>query len=185
LLLANAGNLVKDNDTILAVINQLRPAYVDFSVPEHNLPAIREKMAGDPLTVEVRVASQPGRSAQGELKLINNQVDITTGTVLLRAECPNEDEWLWPGQFVDVSLTLAVEKNSVVVPAEAIQFSQQGRYVIVVQPDQTVSFEPVEVGDALGKEVVVKKGLQAGQRLVTSGQLRLQPHSRVEVKRES
>jgi multidrug efflux system membrane fusion protein len=183
-LLVNAGNMVKNNDTILATINQIQPTYVDFSVPEQDLPAVRDRMSNDPMTVEVTISRQPGRHAQGELKLINNQVDQATGTVLLRAEFPNRDEWLWPGQFVDAALTLQVETNVVVVPAEAIQFSQQGRYLVVVKPDQTVEFRPVEIGDSLSGEAVVKKGVQPGELVVTSGQLRLQPGSKVQVKNE-
>jgi len=183
-LLVNAGNMVKNNDTILATINQIQPTYVDFSVPEQDLPAVRDRMSSDPMTVQVTISRQPGRHAQGELKLINNQVDQATGTVLLRAEFPNRDEWLWPGQFVDAALTLQVETNVVVVPAEAIQFSQQGRYLVVVKPDQTVEFRPVEIGDSLSGEAVVKKGVQPGELVVTSGQLRLQPGSKVQVKNE-
>src|SRR6185503_8981331 len=100
----------------------------------------------------------------------------------LRGEFPNEDEILWPGQFVDVILTLDIEKNLVVVPAESIQFSQQGRYVIVVKPDHTVEFRPVEIGESLAQEAVVRKGLQPRELIVTSGQLRLQPGAKVEIK---
>lgn len=181
-LLVNEGNVVKNNDTVLAIINQLRPVYVDFSVPEQHLASIREYLARGPLAVQAVLPSQPSKRAQGRLTVINNQVDPTTGTILLRAEFPNDDELLWPGQFVDVAMTLDVQKNQVVVPAEAVQLSQQGRYVVVVKSDQTVDFRPVEVGDSLAQEVVVKKGLQAGERVVSSGQLRLQPGATVEVR---
>jgi multidrug efflux system membrane fusion protein len=183
-LMVNVGNLVKNNDTVISVVNQVRPAYVDFSVPERYLGAVRDKMKTDSLTVDVRIPSQAGRNAQGQLTLVNNQVDLTTGTILLRAECANDDEWLWPGAFVDVAVTLSVDKDVVVVPAEAIQFSQQGRYIIVIKPDNTVEFRPVELGDSLAGEVVVKKGLSGGEQVVTSGQLRLQNGSPVQIKNE-
>ncbi len=182
LLVVNEGNVVKENDTVLAIINQLRPIYVDFAVPEQHLSAIREHLAQGPLTVAATIPGQPSKRALGQLKVINNQVDPTTGTILLRAECPNEDELLWPGQFVDVTMTLDVEKNLVVVPAEAVQYSQQGRYVALVKPDQTVEFRPVELGESLAQEMVVRKGLRPGEQVVTSGQLRLQPGARVQIK---
>ena len=180
--LVNAGNVVKNNDTVLAIINQLKPIYVDFSIPEHHLETIRDYLGRGALEVTASIPGQSTRRAKGRLNLINNQVDPTTGTILLRAEFGNDDELLWPGQFVDVALTLYVQKNVVVVPSESIQFSQQGRYVIVVKPDQTVDFRPVEISEALGKETVVKKGLQTKEQVVTSGQLRLQPGAKVAVK---
>jgi multidrug efflux system membrane fusion protein len=182
LLIVNEGNVIKNNDTVLAIINQFRPIYVDFAVPEQHLAGIRERMAQGSLKVEALARGQTSRNAEGQLRLINNQVDPTTGTILLRGEFPNQDELLWPGQFVDVALTLSVEKNATIVPADAIQFSQQGRYVIIVKPDQTVEFRPVEIGDSLAQEMVIKKGVQPGEQIVTSGQLRLQPGAKVDVR---
>ncbi len=180
-LLVNEGNVVKDLDTVLAVINQLKPTYVDFSLPEQYLPAVREHMAGSPLKVEASIPGNADRRAEGQLLLINNQVDTNTGTILLRAQFPNENEMLWPGQFVDATLTLAVEHGVVIVPSTAIQLSQDGKYICVVKPDDTVDIRKVELGSTYGSVSVVKKGLQAGERVVTSGQLRLMQGSKVQV----
>jgi len=114
--------------------------------------------------------------------MVNNEVDSKTGTILLRAVFPNEDETLWPGQFVHVKLTLAVRRNAVVVPSPAVQVGQQGNFVFVVTKDQTVESRPVTVDSVLGPETVVTQGLQAQDRVVTSGQLRLINGSKVEIK---
>ncbi len=180
-LLVNEGNVVKDADTVLAVINQLKPIYVDFSLPEHHLPAVREYMAEAPLKVAATIPSNPGRRAEGQLLLVNNQVDTNTGTILLRAQFPNEDEWLWPGQFVDAAVTLTVEQGVVVVPSAAVQLSQDGKYICVVKPDDTADIRKVELGGTFGSVSVVKQGVQAGERVVTSGQLRIIQGSKVKV----
>ncbi len=182
MLLVDEGNMVQNNNTILAVVNQLRPIYVDFSVPEQSLPAVRAAAAVGPLPVEAAIPEVTGQRAEGELAVINNEVDTATGTLLLRAVFPNKDEMLWPGQFVNVNLTLNTERNAVVVPAAAIQLNQEGgRFVCVVQPDDTVAFRPVEIGTTHERLSVIKKGLQAGERIVTSGQIRLVAGSRVKI----
>jgi multidrug efflux system membrane fusion protein len=185
LVIVNEGNVIKNNDTVLSIINQLQPIYVDFALPEQHLPSIRDRLVQGPLKVIASLPGQPSKQASGDLKVINNQVDTTTGTIMLRSVFANQDEMLWPGQFVDVSVTLDVDKNVVVVPAEAVQFSQDGRYVAVVKSDQTVDFRPVEIGDSLAQQIVIRKGLQAGEQVVTSGQLRLQPGAKVQVKTSS
>jgi membrane fusion protein, multidrug efflux system len=165
---------------VLAVVNQMKPTYVDFSLPEQYLPAVREHMTDGPLKVEATIPGYASRRADGQLLLINNQVD-STGTILLRAQFPNEDEMFWPGQFVNATLTLAIEHNVVVVPSAAVQLSQDGKYVCVVKPDDTVDIRKVELGSAYGALSVVKKGLQAGERVVTSGQLRLVQGGKVKI----
>jgi multidrug efflux system membrane fusion protein len=180
-LLVNQGNIVKDVDTVLAVINQLRPIYVDFSVPEQFLPALRERQKEAPLKVEVAIPGDDPHHAEGTLVLINNQVDQDTGSILLRAEFPNEDELLWPGQFVKATLTLAVERGTATVPSASVQLDQTGQHVCVVRPDDTVEMRAVEVGQAFGGVTIVTKGLRPGERIVTSGQLRLVEGSRVKV----
>jgi multidrug efflux system membrane fusion protein len=182
LLLVNRGNIVKDGDTVLAVINQLKPIYVDFGLPEQSLAAVREAAAAGPVPVTAMLPQQPGRSAAGKLAVINNEVDKATGTILVRAEFPNADEWLWPGQFVDVALTLRVEKDAVVVPQSAINLGQRGPFAFVVKPDQTVELRPVKTGSRQGADVVVTQGVAAGEHVVTSGQLRLINGAKVEVK---
>jgi multidrug efflux system membrane fusion protein len=182
LLLVNEGNVVKNNDTVLAVINQIKPIYVDFSVPEQELPRIRRYMSESTLRVEASIPDDSGAPPVGKLAVLNNAVDQTTGTIVLRGEFPNEDEKLWPGQFVNVTLTLTVETNIVVVASEAVQVGQSGQYVFVVKPDQTAEMRPVVVGRSVGGDTVIEKGLQAGETVVTDGQLRVVPGSKIEIK---
>jgi len=179
-LLVNEGNVVKDLDTVLAVINQMKPIYVDFSLPEQYLPAVRERMTGGPLKVEATIPHYPAHCASGQLLLVNNQVD-STGTILLRAQFSNDDEMLWPGQFVNATLTLATEHNVVVVPSAAVQLSQDGEYVCIAKPDDTADIRKVELGGTYGTLRIVKKGVQAGERVVTSGQLRLVPGGKLKI----
>ena len=180
-LLAQAGNVLKSNeDTPLVVIAQVHPIYVSFSVPEQHLTAIKKYQAGGGLKVEAAIDGGQRRAA-GALTFINNTVDPSTGTIQLKATFPNTDDLLWPGQFVDVSLTLTAE-NAVVVPAQAVQAGQQGPFVFVVKPDLTVESRRVKVGRRLPRELVIDEGLTAGERVVTDGQLRLVPGARVEIK---
>jgi multidrug efflux system membrane fusion protein len=180
-LLAQVGNVVKSGeDAPLVVIVQVQPIYVSFSVPEQQLTAINSYRARGTLTVEARIDGGR-RTAAGTLTFVNNTVDPTTGTIQLKATFPNADDALWPGQFVDVVLMLAREA-AVVVPAEAVQAGQQGSFVFVVKPDLTVESRRVKVGRRLPRELVIEEGLQAGERVVTDGQLRLVPGARVEIK---
>lgn len=180
-LLGQAGNVVKANeDNPLVVITQVRPIYVSFSVPEQNLADIKRYRAEGSLKTEVVVAGAQG-TVTGALTFINSTVDPTTGTIQLKATFPNADNVLWPGQFVDVALTLTVD-NAVVVPAQAVQAGQQGAFVFVVKPDLTVESRQVTTGTRLPREIVIAKGLAPGDRVVTDGQLRLVPGARVEIK---
>jgi membrane fusion protein, multidrug efflux system len=180
-ILAHEGNVVKANDTQLAVINQIRPIEVAFSVPEQDLARIRAHAASGELAVE---ATAPGSETKenGRLTFIDNAVDTKTGTVLLKGRFDNQRETLWPGQFVDVALTLGVDRNVITVPAEAIQTGQEGAYVFVVKPDLTVAVRPVQVGRTAGSSVIVEKGLAAGDRVVTDGQIRLADGLKVEIR---
>ena len=181
-VLVHAGNIVEANDTLLAVINQVRPIYVSFSVPEQQLPQVRERAAAGKLAVQALVPHHGDAPVVGELSFINNTVDMTTGTVLLKALFQNDDETLWPGQFVDVAVTLAVQRDAVLVAAEAIQVGQQGQYVFVVAADESAEVRAVVPGDRIGSEIVVTQGLAAGERVVTDGQIRLAPGLKVEIK---
>ena len=180
-LLVQGGNVLKANeDNPLVVIAQIRPIYVSFSVPQQHLAAIKKFRADGTLKVEALPdPSQP--AAAGAVTFMNNTVDPTTGTIQLKATFANSDSALWPGQFVDVALTLTTER-AVVVPTQAVQAGQQGPFVFVVKPDLTVESRPVKVGRRLARELVVDQGLKSGERVVTDGQLRLVPGSRVEVK---
>jgi multidrug efflux system membrane fusion protein len=181
-VLVDAGNVVKNNETVLAVVNQIDPVYVTFSVPEQELPEIRRRAATQKLAVEASFAGDEGSPVAGELSFINNTVDTTTGTVLLKGVFANEAERLWPGQFVQVAMTLSVQRDVVVVPAEAIQTGQEGRYVFIVGPDLTAQVRLVTVGQTKGTETVVATGLAAGERVVTQGQIRLAAGITVQIK---
>jgi multidrug efflux system membrane fusion protein len=181
-LLVQAGNIVKANDTpYLVVIDQINPIYVSFSVPEQNLPEIRKYMAlGKPI-VEAIIPSENKIPELGVLSFVDNAVDPATGTIQLKGTFPNKDRRLWPGQFVDVVLTLKVEPKAIVIPTRAVQTGQQGQYVFVVRSNSTVESRPVTVLRSLNQESVVE-GLQPGETVVTDGQLQLVPGAKVETK---
>lgn len=181
-LLVQAGNVVKANEGDLVVITQVRPIYVSFAVPEQHLAAIKTFRATRDLAVEAALDGGRRRVA-GTLTFVNNTVDPTTGTIQLKATFPNTDNALWPGQFVDVALTLATE-TAVVVPARTVQAGQRGPFVFVVKPDRTVESRPVTPGRRLAGELVIEQGLTGGEQVVTDGQLRLVPGARVEFKPE-
>jgi multidrug efflux system membrane fusion protein len=175
-LLVHAGNLVKVNDVPLVVINRLAPVFVSFSVPEEQLSAVRARYtAGAKLGVEVTPQDAPGSPSHGILTVVDNAVDTTTGTIKLKATVPNDDRRLWPGQFVNVVLTLDTQKNATVIPSEAVQAGQQGSFVYVVKANKTVEARLVTVGQTLDRHVVIDKGLAAGETVVTDGQLLLAP----------
>ena len=190
-VLVYPGNQVKGNDDKpLVVLNQVEPVYVTFSVPESSLAAIRQRArAVEKLKVTAvpssDPASGPGGTPEpqtGELTFLDNAVDMTTGTIVLKATFPNENEALWPGEYVDVLLTLATESGAIVVPTQAVQNGQSGQFVYVVKNDLTVESRPVKVSRTRGAFTVVSAGVQPGERVVTDGQLRLAPGAKVEIK---
>jgi multidrug efflux system membrane fusion protein len=176
------GNVVKAPDDVLLTINQIRPIYVQFGVLEQFLPAIKKQMRTKTLPVSVTFQNMDVPPPAGELTFIDNSVDETTGLIQLRATFPNADRALWPGQFVKVTLQLDELTNAIVVPSQAVQAGQNGPFIYVVKPDQTVEERPVTVGLAYQNETVVEKGLAAGETVVTDGQLRLVPGVKVNVK---
>jgi membrane fusion protein, multidrug efflux system len=180
-LLVHSGNLVKVNDVPLVVIHQVSPIFVDFSVPEQHLGAIRRLNANHKLTVRVSSQDDPGHTASGVLSVIDNTVDSATGTIHLKATFPNTDGMLWPGQFVTAVLTLDTIQNADVVPAVAVQTGQQGSFVYTVKPDNTVEIRPVTVGLTFGDKVVVEKGVGPGDAVVTDGFLALFPGATVRI----
>ncbi len=183
-LLVHIGSAVKARDTNspLVVINQVHPIYVSFSVPEQSLADIRKYRAAASIRVDALIPGQENAPVRGELAFVNNTVDPSTGTIQLKATFPNSDNRLWPGQFLNVLLTLTTEPNAVVVPSQAIQTGQQGPYVFVVKSDLTVEIRSIAPGLALDGETVVQKGLTPGEQIVTEGQIRLVPGARVEIK---
>jgi multidrug efflux system membrane fusion protein len=174
------GNLVKANDTNpLVTINQVVPIYVSFSVPEQSLNDVRVHQAKGDLAVQANIA-HAGAPIDGKLIFIDNSADLTTGTIKLKATFPNKDKTMWPGQFVNVGLTLYEQPNAIVAPSISVQNGPSGQYVFVVKPDQTVEMRPIKVARAEGDDTVVSSGLEVGDRVVTVGQLRLVPGTRVD-----
>jgi multidrug efflux system membrane fusion protein len=178
-LLVQAGNLIKENDVPLVVINQVEPIFVNFAVPEDHLATIRRLSAGRKLAVRAALQDDSSRGVTGELVVIDNSIDATTGTIHLKATFPNHDGVLWPGQFVSVVLTLDTVKNATVVPSEAVQLGRQGQVVFVVKPDNSVEIRPVTTGATLGKMTVIEKGVAPGETVVTDGQMALFPGVKV------
>jgi len=176
------GNVVKSPDDTLLTINQIHPIYVAFAVAEQYLPEIQKEMREKTLKVQATLQNMAGPAPEGELTFIDNAVDMTTGTIQLKATFPNEDSTLWPGQFVQVVLTLSDLTNAIVVPSQAVQTGQNGQFVYVVKPDQTAEERPVTAGITYQGETVIQSGLRAGETVVTDGQLRLAPGVKVSVK---
>ena len=177
------GNAVKAQDTIsLVTINQIRPIYVSYAVPQRELPGIRAAMSSGTVPVQATVPGDPGQPITGKIFFFDNQIDPTTGTISLKAIFDNADERLWPGEFVNVSSTLRVETDALVVPSSAVQVGQNGSYIFVVKADNTVELRPVTVSRTVGSESVIAKGVSADERVVTDGQLRLTNGSRVEIR---
>jgi multidrug efflux system membrane fusion protein len=182
-LFVDEGNVIQANSATPALlIEQMSPIYVAFSVPEANVERIRAFKAAGPLKTEALPQSPGAAPAAGVLTFIDNAVDETTGTIALKATFENADRALWPGQFLNVRLILTVEKGVVVVPSQAVETGQTGEYVYVIKEDLTAEMRPVKVARTSGGESVIASGLQAGERVVTDGQLRLTPGAKVEIK---
>ena len=176
--LVSPGATVKANDTpTLVVINQVEPIYVTFSVPQQYLEPIKNSMARSRL--RVRATPTGGRAETGVLTFVNNTVDTTTGTIQLMATFPNRDHRLWPGQFSNVVLNLGEQQNVLVVPSQSVQMGQQGDYVFVVKSDKTVDVRQVKVGQTVNNQTEIVQGLTPGETVVTDGQVRLVPGTKV------
>lgn len=181
-LLMHKGNLVRTNDTSpMVVINQVHPIYATFSLPEKHLAAVREAMSGGPLAVEASIPQQDGPPAQGTLTFIDNAVNEGTGMIRFKATFENTDDRLWPGQFVTVSVHIAVMEDAVVAPAAAVQMGQQGMYVYVVKEDMTVEVRPVVAGTTVENLTVIESGLTPDEAVVTDGLLRTAPGATVTI----
>lgn len=176
-LLVQPGNLVSATSTDpIVTIEQTRPVFASFSIPERHLSLLRQR--GKAQAVEVRTSG--GTAVTGAVDFVDNAVDPSTGTILLKARIANEDEALWPGQIVEVKVALAERAKAVVVPASAVSQGQQGDYLFVVMGDRTVELRTVSVDQILGDEAVVGRGVAAGEIVVTEGQLKLVPGAKVE-----
>ena len=178
-LAQKAGNLVNANSTELVSITQLDPIYVTFTMAAVNLPQIKEHMAGGKLAVTATPQTSGGHPTDGSLTFVDNAVDPATDTIKLKGTFANADHALWPGQFARVSLRLTTLQNATVVPSQAVQTGQDGQFVFVVKEDQTVEQRPVTIGQASADDIVIATGLSPGETVVTEGQLRLEPGTRV------
>jgi len=176
------GNMVKANDTNpLVIINQVRPIYVNFAVPEQHLSVIRGYMGKGQLSVEALPPNSDKAAMTGTLSFIDNAVDTTTATIKLKAVFPNKDLALWPGQFVGTSLKLYDQKEALVVPSQAVQTGPSGQYVYVVKQDMSAEVRKVEVDRVDGDGAIIARGLKQGEAVVVKGQLRLAPGTRVTI----
>jgi len=181
-LKVDRGNIVKANDIPLVVITQITPIYVSFSMPEKEFPEIKKYMAKGQLKVEAKIPDSGIKPVTGEVAFVDNAVNTETGTILLKAVFPNGDTTLWPGQFVNVVLTLTTMPNAVLVPSQAVQVGQIGPHLFIVMPDHTANLVTVVVGRTYNGETVVEKGVSPDDTVVTDGQLQLLPGTKVEIK---
>jgi multidrug efflux system membrane fusion protein len=181
-LTVKQGNIVAPNTMEMMTITELEPIYVTFSVPESQLGDIKRYMGQGKLMVMATPQDDNTQKESGYLTFIDNSVDATTGTIKLKGTFQNADKKLWPGQFVRVTLQLTTRPNAVVVPNQAVQTGQDGQFVYVVKDDKTVEMRPVVTSTRVDQELVVDSGLQPGETIVTEGQLRLAPGSRVQVR---
>jgi len=182
-LILHEGNLVKANaDTAMVVINQVRPVYVDFALPEQDLASVRSSMVSHTLEVDVIAPGDKKANVQGRLSFVDNTVDANTGTIQLKGLFDNQEQKLWPGQFVDTYLTLRERPNAVLVPSQAVQTGQEGSYVFVIDPKMKAAIRTVAVGDTIEGDTVIESGLRGGETVVTDGQLRLIPGGTVMIK---
>jgi multidrug efflux system membrane fusion protein len=168
----------------MVTINQIRPIEVFFSIPQAELPAVRKQMAVRKLKVMASLPQDTRPPEAGDLFFIDNTIDKTTGTVQLAGTFSNDREVLWPGQYVNVTLVLSIQRDALVVPSVAVQTGREGKFVFAVKPDNTVEVRSVIARMAAGEETVIEKGLQAGERVVTDGQLGLVPGSRIDIKND-
>jgi multidrug efflux system membrane fusion protein len=179
-LMVHPGNLVRANDAApLVVINQVTPVQVSFGIPERQLALLKQHLAQNTLRVEAQLQGDQQQPAVGRIAFVDNAVDQTTGMIRIKGTFANGDRRLWPGQFVNVVTVLATDPQAIVVPSVAVQSGQQGSYVFVVKDDRTVELRPVAISRTNGNESIVEKGLKDGETVVTDGQLRLVPGSRI------
>jgi multidrug efflux system membrane fusion protein len=183
-LLVHQGNMIKANDVpSLVNINQVEPIYVTFTVPQQYLADVKQYSRNGSLPVQAVIPGDSRGTIAGKLSFIDNTVDSSTGTIKLKGMFANSDRRLWPGQFVDAYLTLKTQSNALVIPSQAIQNGQQGTFVYVIKDDNTVEARVITTSEAqVAGQLIVQKGLSAGERIVTDGQLRLVPGSKVQIK---
>jgi membrane fusion protein, multidrug efflux system len=173
------GSLITANQMEIITVARVEPIYVTFAVPAVHLHTISSHMKGAALPVAATPQDGEPQAISGSLAFFDNAIDMTTDTIKLKAAFPNTDHRLWPGQFARVSLRLDTLEHAVVVPGQAVQTSQDGQYVFVVKPDSTVEQRTITVGQRADDSIVVTKGLKSGETVVTEGQLRLEPGTKI------
>jgi multidrug efflux system membrane fusion protein len=183
-LTVKQGNIITASSMELMTVNQVQPIYVTFSVPEMHLASIKRYMSEGKLMVTARAQDAEAQPETGVLTFVDNTVDPSTGTIKLKGSFANPDRKLWPGQFVRVTLRLTTQENAIVIPNQAVQTGQDGTFVYVVKTDHTVESRPVITGGRVDQDLVIEKGLHAGEVVVTEGQLRLAPGSRIQLRED-
>jgi multidrug efflux system membrane fusion protein len=181
-LLVHAGNMAKLNDTVLVYIYQFRPVFVDFSVPEQEISRIRAKLREGSLEVVATIPDAALSPETGTISFLDSTVRPGTGTLHLKAVFDNASGVLWPGQFTDVILVLGMESQALVVPNQSVLTGQDGTFVFVMRPDDTVEMRSVTVDRLMAGETIVRDGLRAGETVVTDGQMRLVTGAKVTVR---
>jgi multidrug efflux system membrane fusion protein len=179
--LVDIGNVVTANTSTLLTIERLDPIYADFTVTENDFSTVQRNSASRTLVVEVGLPTEPDKPMAGQLTFLDNAVQSSSGTVLLRATVPNSAHRLWPGQFVNVRLILATLPKAVLVPSAAPQDSAKGSFVYVIKSDSTAELRLVKIGQRQGDLIVIEDGLKPGERVVTTGQLAVMPGAKVRV----
>jgi len=181
--LVDPGNIVTANSgNPLVNIKSIDPIYIDFPLPERNLPEVKAAMAATTLKVEISPAGDSNGPYSGDLQMIDNTIDETTGTISLRAIISNPDRILWPGQFADVKLIVSTAKDAVLVPGAAVQLGQKGMYTYVITDDNKADLrDEITVGQVEGDNVIIEKGIKTGEKVVTYGQMGLSPGAKVQV----
>ena len=173
-ILVNAGNIVPANTgPVLANVKAIDTLYVDFTVTDKDLEKVRRAMASGTLKVEVRLPDDDKNIYNGELKVVENSIDNTTGTIFLRAIVPNQNNLLWAGQFVYIKLILGTEKNAILIPYQAVQLGQKGAVAFVIMPGNKTDLRILKTGSRQGDDIVVEDGIKAGEKVVTVGQMGL------------
>ena len=180
--LVDPGNVVQANATDLVVINQIDPIEVTFAVAERYLGEIRRYTAEGQLKVVAIPDGKELRPVEGQLVFVDNAVKSATGTIELKGLFSNNPKALWPGQFVDVELWLTTDRDVVVAPAAAVQTGQNGQFVYIIKPDQTVEARKIVLARVAENDAVIREGLKGGEKIVLDGQSRLGPGSKVEIK---
>jgi membrane fusion protein, multidrug efflux system len=181
LIAIKQGNSIKSNDVPLATVNEIQPIYVSFALAQTNLPELRTAMAQGPVSVQVLPQGDKGAPVTGKVAFFENSIDATSGTITIRATFDNCEQRLWPGQFVNVSVLVRTDSDSLVIPPAAVQIGQNGSYVFVVKDDNTTEVRPVTVDRTINGMAVISKGLKAGEKVATDGQLRLGDGTHVQI----